>query len=405
MPRKLRSGTRRNYKQLAAGEDRVSSECEEKMDDECGFSSKILGKELTEMDSGDEGSNESDMVETTDDEDLDKAERRLSKLKKMKEKLEKEETEKKKKVSNNRKKLKKDHKVTIGSLRKMEDVMEEVDLLMDKNNLGNQKQKEKKKDRSRRKKDVYSSDSFLSSSGEESTDSSSTGSSYSSDSSPDRKERRKKHSGRRSTKKSGKRSGKSKKLTSYVKYPQEWPHTHLSLHFVSTDKRYEQLSIQEFCAGYAAILEMSSGKKNSDLKYRLSHFKELMYLATKFSWDCVLNYHAAVLLEIERGHCRWGDSFQMLQTTTLAGGYLLHSNNNSYGTLPQKSMKNAQDGPVIFCKSFQRGACQEETDHFGDFNGMNRYLRHICGNCWLQLRKKAPHPESSGDCPFNANDV
>ena len=186
-----------------------------------------------------------------------------------------------------------------------------------------------------------------------------------------------------------KRSGKSSKLTSRVKYPQEWPHTHLSLHFVSKNKGYEDLSIEEFCAGYAAILEVVKSKK--EYRDRLAHFKELMYLATKYRWECILNYHAAVLLEIERGNVKWDDSFQMLQSTTLAGGFL---------DQPSNVTKKSTDGPIVFCKNFQRGACQEIHDHWGDFNGTERLLRHICAKCWLQSRKKSPHPEESDSCPL-----
>ena len=60
---------------------------------------------------------------------------------------------------------------------------------------------------------------------------------------------------------------------------------------------------------------------------------------------------------------------------------------------------NSHDSPVVFCKKYQRGACDEDNDHFGEFNGQQRYLRHICAKCWLTQRKKAPHPELADDCP------
>ena len=46
------------------------------------------------------------------------------------------------------------------------------------------------------------------------------------------------------------RSGKDRTPTSYVEYPQDWPHSFLSLQFVSKNKKYEDLSLAEFCAPY-----------------------------------------------------------------------------------------------------------------------------------------------------------
>ena len=98
-------------------------------------------------------------------------------------------------------------------------------------------------------------------------------------------------------------------------------------------------------------------------------------------------------MEIECGHLRWGDSFQNLQVTTLAGGFLRQDEGST-----QRS-GNGYDSPVVFCKKYQRGTCDEDNDHFGEFSGQQRYLRHICAKCWLTQRKKAPHPEMAEDCP------
>ena len=82
---------------------------------------------------------------------------------------------------------------------------------------------------------------------------------------------------------------------------------------------------------------------------RIAHFKELMYLSTKYQWKCILNYHAACLLEIERGHFVWGDSFQMLHSTTLAGGFL-----PSFRSQSSVSSSNVRTTPPndIFAKVF-----------------------------------------------------
>ncbi len=275
-------------------------------------------------------------------------------------------------VVEKKKKKRKGEKGRRATLRGMEDVTKKVDRLMDKFDEFSSS-------------DSSSDDNFTSSSSDNFSSSSE------SDYEKETRRNRKKKSKCRS-----RRSGKNRKITSYVLNPQEWPHTHLSLHFVNKDIKYEQLSITEFCAGYASILEVTKSRKS--FKHRVTHFKDLMYLATKYKWDCILNYHAACLLEIERGHLRWGDNFMLLQSTTLAGGYLEDSG-SSLRSSSRRSNQSGAEGPVLFCKNFQRDVCSETGDHFGELNGETRYLRHICARCWLVSRRKSPHPESSESCP------
>jgi hypothetical protein len=234
--------------------------------------------------------------------------------------------------------------------------------------------------------------------------SNSDSSSSSSDSESDTRKKAKKRSTKQKSS-TRKQSGKDKKVTSYVRYPQKWPHSHLSLHFVNKDKKYEELTIPEFCAGFAAILEICSKDQKV---YRIAHLKELMYLATTHFWKNVLNYHAACLLEIERGHLSWGDSFQMLQNTTLAGGFLHAQPRGSQN--PRRanlgsgsnggSFSNNDEGRIIFCRNYQRGICTHPRDHYGMFDGANRLLKHICAKCWLDNRQISNHPENAESCPL-----
>ena len=256
-----------------------------------------------------------------------------------------------------------------------------------------------------------------------STDDSSTDSDSDSeeDGSSDEADRRKKKSKknrktRKGTSKKKKRSGKNRKITSRVLYPQDWPHSFLSLQYVDKEKKYDQLTMAEFCAGYCAILE---GIKDKDLAlHQLSHLKDLMYLTTNYKWKAVLNFHAAVLLEIERGNLKWGASFHRLESTTLAGGFLRGSGGGNAVSLGaarsiasggnnsrQQSVQTASDssnsnGPILFCKEYQRGVCTSTTDHDAiDRYGEVKFFRHICATCWLKARRRLPHPETHDSCP------
>ncbi len=275
----------------------------------------------------------------------------------------------------------KKERVTANSLRAMDDVVQKVDKLMD--------EKLKK----------FNADSS-------SSDESSEDDSSSVCSSDEEKSKKGKKGKKKKDRKKLHKSGKSKKVTSLVRFPQLWPHSRLSLDFAGKSKEYEDLSIQEFCEGYVAIMEVS---KVEEMKFRMSHLKELMNLGSKYQWRNVLNYHASCLLEIERGNMKWGSSFQNLQCTTLAGGFLNRnrapgSSNSTSGAgnnsaSSQRVSSSSGEGPTLFCKLYQRGVCSFVQDHMGRLNGENKFLKHICAICWLRDRKKETHPETSQECP------
>ena len=323
----------------------------------------------------------------SDDDELLMAEERLRLLKVEEEKLTRKEkmkeiVEETRRLQNSikgrkKKSRAKEKQLTSASLRGRSEVVNEVDKLMDSKKLNFREEDES------------------SSASEESESPSSASSSSEEEKSRKKKEKRKK------------KSGKEKKLTSYVKYPQKWPHSHLKFHFVSKDKRYDDLSIPEFCAGYMSILQSC---KSSQMKHRIAHLEELMYHATTKPWKCVLNYHAACLLEIERGNLKWGDNFQLqgLQNTTLYAGQSLtnnssRNNNGGFGSdAGNFSQKNNGSGErVWFCRNYQKGVCTFSRDHYGQLKGENQMLKHICATCWLASKKQSTHPEESEVCPFH----
>ena len=296
--------------------------------------------------------------------------------------------------------------VTTKSLRSMDDVQKKVDQMMEGSVGGHLATKS-----------GGSEDS--SSSSESNDDSSSLSGSASSDGSRDRSRRRKKkkkvrsssssspdkrRSRKKKTKKTSKhssdseectrkkksarkshRSGKDRKCSSSVIYPQKWPHKYLGQHLAVKEKKYEQLSMAEFCAGYGTILGRI--KDRHELKYRTAHFTELMYLATRFPWSSILTYHGACLYEVERGNKKWSDSFQDLQSTSLLASQVRKA--------PPKASPTS--GPILFCPNYQKGSCSYSKDHEGELKGETKFLKHICANCWLNDSKFASHPESS--CP------
>ena len=180
------------------------------------------------------------------------------------------------------------------------------------------------------------------------------------------------------------KSGKATKLTSRVVFTQLWPHSQLSLAYVSKDKGYDELTIAEFSAGYTSILKLPS---ISERNARLDHFIRLMYLLMQFTWPAVREFHATVLLEIECCRVQWGDSFSDLETCL---------SENLQG---QRGLCTLSGAPVLFCQDFQHGKCGHSKDHYGTIRNETKWLQHNCAKCWAVSCVIAKHSEYSADCP------
>ena len=321
-----------------------------------------------------------------DDEEIQKAKDKLTQLQKKDSRRRREGkllklAEETKRLERSLKKSKKPkrHVTTTADLRSMSDVVAKVDKLMDAKKLNF-------------KESSNSSDSDSPTT----TDSTANGSRRSSSSD---EERRVKKREKKVDKK--KKSGKESKLTSDVKFPQTWPHSTLKFHFVGKEKKYDDLTLAEFCAGSMSILLKTS--RSSEKKARIQHLEELMYLATHKSWKSVLNYHGACLLEIERGNLKWGDNFQLqgLHSTIFnAVGQNPPQQRHSSGKQSSPTNPTGGNERICFCKGYQKGNCSYTRDHYGYLMGANQLLRHICAKCWLALKKQSPHPENSDECPI-----
>ena len=187
------------------------------------------------------------------------------------------------------------------------------------------------------------------------------------------------------------RSGKASKLISRMVNPQLWPHSHLSLSYVSKDKKYDDLTLAEFAAGYAAILQKPT-LPPQELRTRIVHLSSLMYLPTQFIWLSVRDFHAAVLFEIECGRADWGDSFTHLESRILQAP--VKPSSRAGGSRTEGS------SAVFFCRDFQHGACKLNKDHYGTLRGERKWLQHIFAWCWVDTCFVARHKEFSKECPL-----
>ncbi len=376
---------RKDYKELHEIGEKTSENVGDLDDFLCSEGEVNGAKEKEEvLDSGDETPTEEEiqvMEEQLENarrvEDRQQRKEKFKRLAKEKEELNRSIISRTIKKSSGRK------KVTAASLRGMQEVVGRVDKLMDE------------------KLEFEMSSSSSEDSSDDSSTSDATASNTSDEEDEDRKLRKKKKSkkAKKKDRKDKHKSGKNRKPTSYVKFPQDWPHSFLSLQFVSKDKKYEDLTLSEFCAGYCSILETIKSNKHLLLQQRITHFKDLMYLTATYQWKFILNYHATILLEIERGNLTWKSDFQKIQNSALAGGCLSARGNTSFRT-STSNQSTSSGGPILFCKNYQRGICSKTADHDDtDKFGEIKLFRHICAKCWLTNKKQLKHPESDDTCP------
>jgi len=93
--------------------------------------------------------------------------------------------------------------------------------------------------------------------------------------------------GRQSGKGKTLRSGKAVKLTSRVVCPQIWPHSELSLLYVSKDLCYDNLAMAEFVAGFASILRLPC-LSSTEWSARIDHLATLSFKIVGNCWDIVV---------------------------------------------------------------------------------------------------------------------
>jgi len=152
--------------------------------------------------------------------------------------------------------------------------------------------------------------------------------------------------------------------------------------------KYQDLSVQEFVAGYLASLEVSQESPEVRDKM-LAHLKELMQDAADFPWANVRNFHAVLLHQFEMGRMSWRDDgrIQQLRRTYAQ----MFRGPQAAETSKTGHPKGQTKGPA-FCLSYQRGACKYTTDH----ETTRGKVRHVCAYCFTVTGNTFPHAES--DC-------
>ena len=201
------------------------------------------------------------------------------------------------------------------------------------------------------------------------------------------------------------KSGRVKKVGDFVRRQEDWPHTKLSLQFASKDLKYDSLDMPLFVAGtIESILSDVMSKRFSLVHNKLVHLKSLMYHATYNEWSTILDLHAAIVTEIERGHRNWNDSFLDVEQKVLSVSSSKKENikTGSTGKGAGKGGNNSTpvNSATMFCKAYQSGKCNKSFPHRLQIGKKQFTVSHICATCWIVNKDKNEHPESSKECKY-----
>ena len=147
----------------------------------------------------------------------------------------------------------------------------------------------------------------------------------------------------------------------------------LHVPFGLSRKKFKDLSTAEFVYGYLDILSSETPAKQALMQ---QHLMSLMRLASKYHWDAVLSFHAAVLDRIEAGLANWGDDFSEIERFNITESHRLPakpptaSNNNTYSSATSSNRQRN------YCREWNRtGSCSNSSHQQG--------VEHICAYCKL----------------------
>ncbi len=193
------------------------------------------------------------------------------------------------------------------------------------------------------------------------------------------------------------KSGRETKAFNSVKNQLVWPHTQLRFQYLNNKTRYDKLDLALLTAGETQHL-LVNRVSHEETVGRLHLLQRVAYHSKAYTWVACLNFHGAVLLDIERGLRSWSDTdFQALEASCLY--------QNPISKAPSKSNPSSKSVPKLeprdtyFCSDYNRGQCSRAGGHDAMVLGRQRKVLHICARCWIEDKAKKDHPETAPTCP------
>ncbi|CAH3172868.1 unnamed protein product, partial [Porites lobata] len=115
------------------------------------------------------------------------------------------------------------------------------------------------------------------------------------------------------------------------------------------------------------------------------HLMSLMRLASKYDWEALLSFHAAVLDRIESGLASWGDDFSEIEHFNITESNRLQSKPATSPAFHAAGFRNNNGRARTYCREWNRtGTCSNPSHQEG--------VEHICEYCKLK-------DHTIGSCP------
>jgi len=128
----------------------------------------------------------------------------------------------------------------------------------------------------------------------------------------------------------------------------------------------------ECYAGYTVIIQHCTDVSLQSVL--ISHFHDLMVLASTNMWSAVRSYHCKVLRSIEMGLVYWGDSFNSFkQPFFLPTCLLTDSTNKTHGRPSPKQPSGSTSS-----SSIPRSEICDAWSWYDDCKNHECHLRHVC---------------------------
>ena len=173
------------------------------------------------------------------------------------------------------------------------------------------------------------------------------------------------------------KSGYDIKVHENIQKRVSWPHGYLSKIQFATNTEPDNLDVNAFVYGYAAILMSVSDKE--EIEGRLVHLKQIMWHAINNSWKSAREFHYAVLREIEVGNISWNDEYKMGMLSLSAAHQKQMPSRNATSAIKTNQNESAQTQVVrsICCKSYN----YDDDGCYYEKSGGSCKKLHACSSC------------------------
>ena len=186
-----------------------------------------------------------------------------------------------------------------------------------------------------------------------------------------------------------------------------WPNENLGPRYNNYGKaktKYRQLDMRNLVAGDLNIVcDCRVSVREREARLRL--LGDVNFYSAHYQWPALLKLHAAVLLEVDKGHMEWGDDYSRLEQQMLMPFPLVKSKTERRSEKgPSTGVKATNGGGknedrVLYCAEYQNEACYIHNDHGGQFFGQSALCQPICAVCWKRSKVRAHHQASCTECP------